>query len=80
MVTADDGIPGRGSLYGADLAVRLEAIKPMVAEGWTAEGAMDHIEGSCDRLICCGWEDNRVIPWTTIHVDGASFAVKRLHR
>lgn len=28
----------------------------LMHDGWTADGAFAHIEGHCDRAICCGWE------------------------
>lgn len=42
-------------MYGAALDDRLEAIKPMISDGWTTTAALDHLEGSCDPMVCCGF-------------------------
>jgi hypothetical protein len=50
-------VPPRGSCAGQDLATREAAIAPLLADGWTLDAALNHVEGSCDRAICCGWDD-----------------------
>lgn len=55
-MTTRTAIPDRGAYAGADLATRLMVIRPMLADGWTSVGALAHIEGACDRAVCCGWE------------------------
>lgn len=50
--------PSRGSLHHASFDMRLEAATELHAQGWTMEAAMNHLEGSCDRAICCGWPDD----------------------
>lgn len=44
--------PARGQLFGATLDEKLEAIEPLLAEGWTQDAALNHIEGDCDVLVC----------------------------
>lgn len=53
----ENKIPERGSLADADYATRLAAVEKLMADGWTLEGAFNHIEGMCDREICCGWDE-----------------------
>ena len=51
----DYDLPARGSLRDASLADREAAIAPMLAEGWTIDAALNHVEGACDLLVCsCG--------------------------
>lgn len=35
--------------------VRLERkVARLVAEGWTTEAALNHLEGACDQMLCTG--------------------------
>jgi hypothetical protein len=45
-------VPTRGALRNYSLDERMAAIQPMLDEGWTVEGALNHIEGSCDIMVC----------------------------
>lgn len=47
----------RGGLAAASFDERLTAATAMVSRGWTMDAALNHLEGSCDRAICCGFED-----------------------
>lgn len=56
----EETVPARGSLSsvdGVDFETRWAAVQRLQAQGWTQEGAMNHIEGMCDPMICCGWDD-----------------------
>lgn len=50
-------IPARGSFAGASFEDTLAAATPLMNDGWTPESAMSHLQGSCDRMVCCGWDE-----------------------
>jgi hypothetical protein len=58
--TEADGLdqldPRRELLLSSSRAWQLQAVDLLVAEGWTVNGAFAHVEGTCDRAICCGWD------------------------
>jgi hypothetical protein len=38
----------------ATVEERAEAARTLMAEGWTQDGAYNHLHGDCDAAICCG--------------------------
>lgn len=48
--------PRREGVLASMRAWQLQAVDGLVAEGWTVDGAFAHVEGTCDRVICCGWD------------------------
>lgn len=56
--TTRDGYDVALDHYGATVADYVRdtypAVLPLLAEGWTLESAMNHVQGMCDWMLCTG--------------------------
>lgn len=51
------------AVHGADVAeavtVAYPTALPLLANGWTLDAAIAHVEGTCDRMLCTGQHIDR---------------------